>query len=187
MRIVAIDFETANYSPVSACAVGLAVFDQHELMESPYWLVKPPKGYGWFKQEWTEEIHGISWLDVRHAPGFDQIAPEILARLRSADCVIAHNARFDLNVLRHLLDHFQIPHPAFAGCCTLALARRVWPALPNHQLSTLAAHIGCELDHHHARSDAIAAGRVLLAGLEQRKTRTPQELQQQLGLEPLRF
>ena len=49
MKIVAIDFETANYSPLSACALGLAIFEDHKLVESPYWLIKPPKGHGWFR------------------------------------------------------------------------------------------------------------------------------------------
>ncbi len=44
MKIVAIDFETANYSPVSMCAVGLATFEQGQLTESKHWLVEPPNG-----------------------------------------------------------------------------------------------------------------------------------------------
>ena len=75
MKIVAIDFETANRSPLSACALGLAIFEDHELVESPYWLIKPPKGHGWFIEEWTEDIHGISWFDVRDKPEFSNIAP----------------------------------------------------------------------------------------------------------------
>jgi len=162
MKIVAIDFETANHSRISMCAASVAVFEDGELIESPYWLVKPPKGYGWFIEEWTKEIHGLSHRDVHHAPEFSQIADEFLSRLTSADFVVAHNARFDLDVLRQTLDHFQIPQPAFHYLCTCTLARRVWPELPNHQLSTVAAHIGHKFQHHHAQDDAVAAGRVML-------------------------
>ena len=165
MKIVAIDFETANRSPLSACALGLAVFEDQELIESPYWLIKPPKGHGWFREDWTADIHGISWFDVRGKPEFSSIALEVTARLATADLVVAHNAQFDLRVLHALLDHFQVPAPPFQHQCPLDLARQTWPHLPNHQLSTLAAHIGCDLNHHHAQSDAIAAGRVMLAKL----------------------
>ena len=163
MKIVAIDFETANHSPLSACALGLAIFEDHELVESPYWLIKPPKGHGWFKEEWTQDIHGIGWFDVHDKPEFGEIAPEVVTYLASADLVVAHNASFDLRVLHALLEHFEIPAPPIQHQCTLALARQTWPDLPNHQLSTLATHLGIELNHHHAQSDAIAAGRVMLA------------------------
>lgn len=162
MKLVAIDFETANHSPLSACSLGLAVFEDHQLTASPYWLIKPPKGHGWFKEEWTEDIHGISWFDVRDQPGFGGIAQEVIPHLASADLVVAHNTGFDLRVLHALLEHFQVPAPAFRHECTLQLARQAWPHLPDHKLSTLAAHLGIDLNHHHAQSDAIAAGRVML-------------------------
>ena len=163
MKIVAIDFETANHSPLSACALGLAVFENRELVASPCWLIKPPRGHGWFIEEWTEDIHGLSWSDVHDKPGFDGIAAEVLRHLESADLVVAHNARFDMRVLHSLLEHFQVPSRGFRHQCTLELARQAWPHLPNHRLSTLAAHLGIDLNHHHAQSDAIAAGRVMLA------------------------
>ena len=49
MNFASIDFETANTSRVSICAAGLAVFENGVLTESLYWLVKPPKGHGWFR------------------------------------------------------------------------------------------------------------------------------------------
>lgn len=162
MKLVAIDFETANYSPLSACSLGLAIFQDQTLIESPYWLIKPPKGHGWFKEEWTKDIHGISWFDVREASLFGDIAPQVIAHLSGADHVIAHNAPFDLRILHALLEHFQFPIPNMNHRCTLELARKTWPHLPNHQLSTLAAHLGIELTHHNAESDAIAAGRLML-------------------------
>lgn len=90
-----------------------------------------------------------------------------MGHLTSADIIVAHNARFDMEVLRQTLDHFQIPQPTFRYFCTCTLARRVWPELPNHRLNTLAAHIGCELQHHHAQSDAVAAGKLMLAMIGQ--------------------
>ena len=162
MRIAAIDFETANYNPLSACALGLAIFEDHELVESPYWLIKPPKGHDWFIEEWTLNIHGISWFDVCNKPELGEIAQEVVTHLAIADLVVAHNAPFDLRVLHSLLEHFQVLAPSFQHQCTLELSRQTWPDLPNHQLSTLAAYIGTELNHHHAQSDAIAAGKVMM-------------------------
>ncbi len=175
MKIVAIDFETANYSPVSMCAVGLATFEQGQLTESKHWLVKPPNGHGWFIPEWTQDCHGLSWFAVRHQPEFSAISGEVLAHLARADVVIAHNAAFDLRVLEATLAHFGFNLPSFPSLCTCALARQVWPQLPNYKLSTVAAHIGHTFQHHHAQSDAEAAGRVLLAIMNHRNVSTLEE------------
>jgi DNA polymerase III epsilon subunit-like protein len=102
---VAIDFETANPSRVSICAAGLAVFEDAQLTEAPYWLVRPPKGHGWFRDDFIE-CHGLTHLDVLDAPDFSVIAPEMLARLTRTDLVVAHNAAFDIEHLRATLDHF---------------------------------------------------------------------------------
>jgi len=162
MRITSFDFETANYSDASICAAGLAVFDDGILTESLYWLVRPPKGHGWFREDFTE-IHGLTWFDVQAAPEFQAIAPQFLEQLTSADLVIAHNAQFDIRKLTGTLNHFDIPCPPFDYACTLQLSRSVWPDLPDHKLDTVAAHIHHEFRHHDARADAEAAGRVYLS------------------------
>ena len=50
--------------------------------------------------------------------------------------------------------------------CTLAASRVVWPELTAHNLGTVARHLGVDLDHHHAGSDANAAARMILSMLE---------------------
>jgi DNA polymerase-3 subunit epsilon len=162
MRIVSIDFETANYSDASICAAGIAVFDEGNLTESIYWLVRPPKGHGYFRPDFIE-IHGLTWFDVQAAPEFPAIAPQLLERLTSADFVVAHNAWFDRRKLTGTLEHFGLSCPPLNWVCTLQLSRRVWPELPDHRLETLAAQINHSFEHHHAQGDAEAAGRAMLA------------------------
>lgn len=186
MNITCIDFETANHSDVSICAAGLAVFEDGHLTETPYWLIRPPKGHGWFMDSFIE-VHGLTHLDVLNASEFPAIAPELLAHLTRADLVIAHNADFDMRKLHGTLAHFGLTSPAFDYACTCLLARRIWPNLPNHQLDTLAAHIAHEFHHHHAQSDAETAGRVLLAMMKQADATTPVELLEKVGVETKRF
>jgi DNA polymerase-3 subunit epsilon len=186
MNFVSLDFETANPSRVSICAAGLAVFEDGQLTESPYWLVRPPKGHGWFHEDFIE-CHGLTHLDVLDAPEFSAIAPELLARLTCGDLVIAHNATFDIGHLRETLDHFGLPRPEFDYVCTCQLARRVWPDLPSHGLKVLTAHIGHQFNHHHAQADAEAAGRVLLAMMKHVNATTPRELLQKAGIVSKRF
>lgn len=186
MNFVSLDFETANTSRISICAAGLAVFENGLVTESLHWLVRPPKGHGWFREDFIE-CHGLTHRDVFSAPEFPAVAPELLARLTRADLVIAHNAKFDLGHLRATLDYFGLARPEFNYLCTCDLARRVWPELPNHQLSTLAAHIGHEFNHHHALSDAEAAGHVLLAMMKRTNANMLSELLQKADIAPKRF
>ncbi|HOC54005.1 MAG TPA: 3'-5' exonuclease [Verrucomicrobiota bacterium] len=166
-KFAAFDFETANYSRLSICAAGLAVFEDDTLTESLYWLVRPPKGHGWFREDFID-CHGLTHLDVLDAPEFPAIAPEFLSRLESADFVVAHNAEFDVCHLRDTLTFFGLTCPTFNYLCTCKLSRRTWPELPSHSLGALAAHIGHSFQHHHAREDAEAAGRVMIAIMRQR-------------------
>ena len=176
MIVTSIDFETANYSDASICACGIAVFEDGNLLESKHWLVRPPKGHGWFREDFVE-CHGIDWQDVRNEPEFPGIAPEIVERLIRAELVIAHNAPFDMGKLRGTMQHFGLPCPKFDFLCTLKAARRVWPGLPGgHGLGMLAAHIGHQFCHHNAQDDAEAAGRVLYAMMRDTKSATPMEL-----------
>jgi len=186
MTFASLDFETANRSRVSICAAGLAVFEDGKLAEAPYWLVRPPKGHGWFDEGFIE-CHGLTHLDVLDAPEFSDIAPELLSRLTQADLVIAHNAHFDIGHLSETLNHFGLPRPEFDYVCTCQLARRVWPDLPSHSLKTLTTHIGHKFNHHHAQADAEAAGRVLLAMMEYTNATTPRELLKKTGLMPASF
>ena len=187
MTITSLDFETANHSRVSICAAGIAVFENGNLTESLHWLVRPPKGKGWFLTEFTENCHGLTRFHVQDAPEFSAVAPELLERLTRANMVIAHNAQFDLGALRATLDHFGLVCPGFDYLCTYRIAERIWPDLPDHRLNTLAAHIGHEFHHHHAQADAEAAGRVLLAMMKHVGAKTASELLEKAGMVLKRF
>jgi DNA polymerase-3 subunit epsilon len=111
----------------------------------------------------------------------------LLQWLTRADIVIAHNAQFDIGVLRATLDHFGLACPEFDYLCTYRVAERIWPDLPNHQLNTLAAHIGHEFHHHHAQADAEVAGRVLLAMMKHVNAQTLSDLLRKTGMVLRRF
>jgi DNA polymerase III subunit epsilon len=181
-KFASLDFETANYRDPSICAAAVAVFEDDRLVDSFYSLLRPPKGFGYFREDFTE-CHGLNWFDVREAPEFLTIAPQLLDRLANADMVIAHNAQFDLRKLGGTLDHFGLACPTLPFLCTLCISRRIWPDLPDHKLGTVSAHIGHSFQHHHAGPDAEAAGRVLLAMMKQAGVTTPRELAHAVGIE----
>ncbi len=63
LNFTAIDFETANSSPASACSVGLVKVRGGRVVERASWFIKPPVGHDAFL-EWNTRIHGIVATDV---------------------------------------------------------------------------------------------------------------------------
>ena len=181
MNFTVLDFETANSSDASICAAGVAIFEDGRLVESRQWLIRPPRGYGFFWSSFTE-VHGLTWFDVRDEPEFPEIWPELFRTLSRTDVVIAHNAAFDMRKLAGILQHFGLPNPGLAYLCSLQLSRRVWPELPSHSLNDLANYIGHVFQHHQAQDDAETAGWVLLAMMRQTQASSPRNLAAVYGL-----
>lgn len=150
---VALDFETASASRASPCAIGLAWIVQGRVAHSTYRLIRPPEN----RFDWGNiRVHGIRPHDVEQEPEFPQVWHD-LAGLLNGKTLIAHNAAFDMGVLRATLSHYGLPSPQFRTVCTLAVARRAWPGLPRYGLSQVATYLGIQFRHHHALDDAEAS------------------------------
>jgi DNA polymerase III subunit epsilon len=157
MPFVAIDFETANETRASACQLGVAVWDGAELT-SRSWLIRPPELRFSYH---NIAVHGIRPGDVADEPELDAVWHEIAPYL-AGRTVIAHNASFDMSVLRASLDTYGLPYPTLAYFCTVQFAKKVWPGLANHKLNTVARHIGVTFNHHDAEADALACAQVAM-------------------------
>jgi DNA polymerase-3 subunit epsilon len=164
MRFLALDFETANSSPDSACAVGAVLGDASGLLHEYSSLIRPPTSFFAFTH-----IHGLTWAQCAGAPLFDAAWDEVTLMAQEAEVIVAHNARFDFGVLLACCRRYALPPPDLPVACTVVLARRAW-GLKSNRLSALAAHFGLELNHHEALSDARACAeifrRVLAEGVD---------------------
>ncbi len=159
MNYVALDFETANHSRSSICSVGIAVVEDGNIVECKSWLVKPPDLY--FNPFFTR-IHGIRAKDVVNEPDFKEIWHTVLKDYLINKTVLAHNATFDINVLRYTLYEYLIPQPQFSYQCSLVIARKTWPGLVSYKLNNLARHFGISFKHHDAAEDAFACAKIIL-------------------------
>lgn len=153
---VALDFETADYQPDSACAVGLAKVRGGEVVDTLYSLIRPPRRRILFT--W---VHGITWKDVQDSPTFLEFWPQMASFLQGVTHLVAHNAPFDRRVLEACCQANGIALPDLPFVCTLRESRRKLE-LPSHKLDAVCRYCGIPLDHHHAGSDAIAAARILM-------------------------
>ncbi len=160
--ILAIDFETANYQPESACSLGATLVRGTEIVARESARIRPYTG----KDFCFTELHGIRWRDVKDEPCFDTVWERFRPLWEQADLVIAHNVSFDLRVLFACARRANlVPEPRWHAC-TVALSRNRWPDLPNHKLNTVCSKLNIRLTHHDALSDASACAGVYLAAMK---------------------
>ena len=110
MDFTAIDFETANGFRGSPCAVGLSKVRGGVVVEEASWLMRPPENHDRFDYH-NVRIHGSRPEDVAGRPRFGELFPEIGAFI-GGDVLAAHNAAFDLGVIRSGLEVSGLPGPA---------------------------------------------------------------------------
>lgn len=160
LDFTAIDFETANASSASACAVGLARVRAGRVVASTGWLIRPPAGHDQFHER-NVAIHGIRAHDVADARGFGEQL-DALRAFAGADVLVAHNAGFDMSVLRRACEATGVGCPPYRYLCTLQLARRVYD-LPSYRLPVAAAAAGVDaFAHHDATADARACASIVI-------------------------
>lgn len=172
MNFVAIDFETANSKRSSACAMGIVVVKDSKIVEKKSWLIRPKELRF---DRINVYIHGITKEDVKNEPEFNELWDTIKPYLEN-QIVVAHNASFDMSVLRHVLDEYNIPYPNFDYLCTVAVSKATWQTQVNNKLDTLANMLNISFKHHDACDDAVACAKVLLAALKSKESNSVEDL-----------
>ena len=160
LDFTAIDFETANSSNASACAVGLVRVRDGQVVAKAGWLIQPPPGHDAFF-ELNTRIHGIRAEDVVGARSWTAQLPD-LAAFAGDDVLVAHNAGFDMAVIRRTCEATGADHPAYRYACSLQVARSVY-RLESYRLPFVAAEAGfADFAHHNATADALACAHVMI-------------------------
>lgn len=163
-KYAAIDFETATSNRNSACAVAIINIEDGEITDEYYTLIKPPKNeYQWQ----TIRVHGIKPAQTKNEKNFKELWPEISKRLENRT-IVAHNQSFDRNVLQSCMNMFGLKNSKIElknkWECTLQIyqAKGYKPA----GLSACCEVHSIPLDHHNAKSDALACARLYYLSLE---------------------
>ena len=157
-RMVAFDVETPNSRCDRICSAGLTVIENNRVVESTEIRINPETEFDWR----CIKVHGIRPSDVKDEPAF----PEVWDRIRGimeSSVILAHNAMFDLGVLRKLLDHYELEFHPVRYADTLRISRAVYGKLmPNHKLGTLCQELGIPLSAHQAGSDSFGCAELYL-------------------------
>lgn len=159
LDFTAIDFETANSYRGSPCAVGLIRYRSGQAVDHRRWLIRPPEQVDYFAP-FNVALHGIDANTVRDAPRWRDALPAIVDYIGD-DIVVAHNAAFDIGVIRYACAVDNIEWPALRFLCTLVMSRRAL-RLPSYRLPFVTDACGVKLDDHHdPLADARAAGGII--------------------------
>ncbi len=158
MEYVAIDFETANRYADSACALGLCLFDEDgRKVDSWYSLICPRIPY--FDPVCTN-VHHLDPGDVLSAPKLPELWKDIVDFIDDRP-LVAHNARFDMNVLKTSGNCSGLEVPPYEYYCTLSLSRRLVPGYSCYKLTYLVQEL-LQMDYraHLASDDAYVCGKL---------------------------
>ncbi len=159
MNFIAMDFETANQSPESACSLALVMVRHDQIIDRFYTVINPQMPF----DSQQIKVHQITADDVKNAPTMAEVWPQIKKLYQPGLLVAAHNARFDCRVLARSLARYQIEAPHYLAIDTLATSRKFEPQLPNYRLETVSSALNVELWHHHnALSDSEACAQILI-------------------------
>jgi DNA polymerase-3 subunit epsilon len=161
LDFTAIDFETANSSSASACAVGLVKVRGGKVVDSFETLIQPPETIGYWHQG-NIGIHGIHPEDVVGAPTLVE-ALQLMIDFIDGDVLIAHNAPFDMGVLRASAEHVGFSLPELHYTCSLLISRVAYKGLDSYRLPAVAYRVGFEeFNHHNALEDALACAHIII-------------------------
>ena len=160
LDFTAIDFETANGSSASACAVGLVKVRDGKIVDTFSTLISPPTGW-WDFHPGNIKIHGIYPKDVETAPTWPEVLEQMLTFIEG-DVLIAHNAAFDMGVLRKATEAVGGTLPELNYACSLLISRKTYN-LDSYRLNQVAYAVGHEeFDHHDALADSDACARIII-------------------------
>src|SRR4051812_34844691 len=158
---VAVDCETNGLAgdTCELTEVGAVLVGGGELHESWHSVVRAERPLGRGIQRFT----GITQAMVDEAPPPEEVLPR-LARMLEGRVLLAHNARFDVRVLRQAFERAGLDWPAPPTLCTVSLARRFAPLSRKRSLEPLAHSLGIEVEGtHRALPDALTCARVFCA------------------------
>jgi DNA polymerase-3 subunit epsilon len=157
-RFVALDFETADHHPDSACAIGAVRIEDRGIVARFEALVRPPR-----KKVHFTFVHGLTWQELEGAAPFAGAWPRCAPLFDGVEAIVAHGASFDRAVLLTCCAHASLRPPRAPFLCTRELAARTL------KLATPSLADACRLVDvpllrpHDALADAEACGQLFLA------------------------
>lgn len=131
-----------------------------EVVDRVEWLIKPPPEHDRF-DTFNIRLHGVTPEMVMSERQWGERLPDIVDFVGS-DIVVAHNAGFDMGVIRAACAVTIAPTPRFRYLCSVQVSRKTYD-LASHSLPYAAQAAGfSEFSHHNALADAEACSAIIV-------------------------
>jgi DNA polymerase-3 subunit epsilon len=177
---VLVDFETAS-TRGTPCQVGAVRYkDGQEIAALESFIFQPEQLFHSF----NVALHGITPATVADAPHWPDARSQLLEFAGEAP-LVAHNAPFDIGVVRDASDHWGLEWPTLRYACTLCIARHLWPGQRSYSLLLLCGTLGIAAEPrraHDALNDARLAGSILRNAIDAEGARDLDELLDRVGV-----
>jgi DNA polymerase-3 subunit epsilon len=162
MNFLALDVETANADSSSICQIGIAEFNNGEIIDKWSILIDPEDYFDPF----NVAIHGITEKQVKGAPIFKNIYQELKQRIENK--VTVHHMTFDRIAINRACEAYQLEYIQPKWLDSAKIVRRTWQefAHSGYGLSNIAKHLNINFSHHDALEDATTAGIVVTKACE---------------------
>lgn len=162
MNFLALDVETANADSSSICQIGIAEFNNGEIIDKWSILINPEDYFDPF----NVAIHGISEKQVKNAPIFKDIYHELKQRIENK--VTVHHMPFDRIAINRACDANNLEYLQPKWLDSAKIVRRTWQefAHSGYGLSNIAKHLNINFSHHDALEDASTAGIIVTKACE---------------------
>ena len=160
-RFIAFDVETPNRYNHRISAIGITEIEGGRIVREHYSPVNPET----FFDSFNIRLTGLDENIIRDAPTFPELWPKIAPILESG-LLVAHNAVFDLSVIKKCLQNYGISWRQYVRyLCTVQMGRRLLPGI-GHRLDEMCCYYNISLTHHNAGSDSLACAEILLRYLQ---------------------
>lgn len=164
---VAVDFETANANYSSACSIGLVAVKDNSIVQTEYFLIHPPT------LDFDEDnikINGITPEKVKDELFFPEVWDKIKGYFHE-NTIIAHNAVFDMSVLKSCLLEYNLEVPDFNYLCSIPISTRACRGEKvGRSLQERANYFNIDLgEHHNALSDAATCAKLVIKCIQIKK------------------
>ena len=153
---VVFDVETPNSYNDKICSIGVTIIEEGEVISTHNYYINPECNF----EERIIAIHGITESRVHNEPVFPAVWTG-LRQLFLSRTVVAHNASFDLSVLKKTLFSYGIIEEQIVYVDTLELYKHFYPNMPSHRLQTLCDTFNIEVLNHDSGSDSSATAELL--------------------------
>lgn len=166
---ITVDFETANKNNSSACSIGVVLVKNNEIYDTYHSYIKQTHF-----DESNIKIHGITYDHAKNAPAFPEVWEQVKHYFDGNSILVAHNAAFDMSVLKLCLMDHHIPIPEFNYLCSIPFSTCACRGRGiGNSLKDRTEYFGVELDSHHdALCDALACAKLVLKCIEAKRRKS---------------